>query len=195
MMSFHLSKLLSLVACLRGLLQIALVACAWVFFFYLTTFLFAYAEFNHEAFWVFLPAGVRLMAVMLLGWLGVVGIFVGSALTNDSANLNLVLLVSLTSAIAPKLGLITGRRLMSLPKSLHSLNPIRLMVLALLASFFNAFLTVGLFQLLGKPQHVFNLIPMFVGDMVGTLIIFYLTLLLWYLAKRFYAFRFEIKGL
>ncbi len=159
---------------------IPLAALRWVFFYHLSGFVFAVAEFNHETFWVFLPAGVRLVAVILFGWLGVVGLFIGSVMTNDDMMLSHVLLLSLVSAVAPNIALITGRWLLHLSQSLHSLRPIHLFVLTLLASGYNALLSVGLFQHLGETQHLFNLIPMFVGDMVGTFIIFYLALsLLW----------------
>jgi hypothetical protein len=67
---------------------------------------------------------------------------------------------------------------------LASLKPFHLGVLALIASSVNALMRVGALHLLGNPQPVFNLLPMFVGDLVGTFLIFYLTLFGLWLARR-----------
>ena len=124
--------------------------------------------------------GIRLVAVILFGWVGVVGLFVGNVLTPDDVSFSHVLLLSAVSALAPKLALITGRRLLHLPPTLASLNPMHLAVLTVMASCYNALLRVGILNCLGNPQIVFNVLPMFVGDLVGTFMIFYLCLaLLW----------------
>jgi hypothetical protein len=167
-------------------LQVLLVACVWVIFYHLSIDVLAYFAFNDETFWVFLPAGIRLVAVILFGWLGVVGLFIGNVLTPDDFPLGHVLLLSAVSALSPKLALISGRRLLHLPPTLTSLNPFHLLVLALMASCYNALMRVGLMQLLGHSQPLFNLLPMFVGDLVGTFIIFYLAVFSLWLARRWF---------
>jgi len=165
-------------------LQVLLVACVWIVFYHLSTDVLAYFAFNDEAFWIFLPAGVRLVAVILFGWVGVLGVFIGSVLTPDDVPLTHVLLLSAVSALSPKLALISGRRLLHLSPTLASLTPFHLVVLALMASCYNALMRVGLIHLLGNSQRVFNLLPMFVGDLVGTFLIFYLCLaLLWSIGR------------
>ena len=183
-MSISLPKFLNPSAVRSAVLQVLLVACAWIIFYYVSIDGLAYSAFNHETFWVFLPAGVRLVAVILFGWVGVVGLFIGSILTADDAMFSHVLLHAAVSALAPKLALITGRRLLHLSPTLASLKPIHLIVLAVMASSYNALLRVGMIHLLGKPQPVFNLLPMFVGDLVGTFMIFYLALFGLWLARR-----------
>jgi len=146
----------------------------------------AYFAFNDETFWVFLPAGVRLVAVILFGWVGVVGLFIGNVLTPDDVPLTHVLLLSAVSALSPKLALISGRRLLHLPPTLASLTPFHLLVLALMASMYNALMRVGSIHFLGQSQPLFNLLPMFVGDLVGTFMIFYLALGLLWLMKAWF---------
>ena len=170
----------------RAALQVASVVCVWIIFYRVSGVVFSYLEYNHETFWVFLPAGVRLVAVMLFGWVGVVGLFIGSALTNDDVRLSHVLLLSAVSSLAPKLALIVGRRLLNLNPTLDSLNPIDLIILALIASCFNAIMTVSLFHLLGESQLLFNLVPMFLGDLVGTFMLFYLAVFGFWLARRWF---------
>ena len=180
MMSISLPKFLPRAAVQGAALQVLSVACAWLFFYHVSVDWMAYFSFNHETFWVFLPAGVRLVAVILFGWVGVVGLFVGNVLTPDDVSFSHVLLLSAVSALAPKLALITGRRLLHLSPTLASLNPMHLAVLTVMASCYNALLRVGILNCLGNPQIVFNVLPMFVGDLVGTFMIFYLCLaLLW----------------
>ena len=179
-MSISLPKLLVPSAVQGAALQVLSVACAWLFFYHVSVDWMAYFSFNHETFWVFLPAGVRLVAVILFGWEGVVGLFVGNVLTPDDVAFSHVLVLSAVSALAPQLALLLGRRLLHLSATLASLNPMHLAVLTVMASSVNALLRVGILNCLGNSQPVFNLLPMFVGDLVGTFMIFYLCLaLLW----------------
>ena len=93
-MSISLPKFLPRVAVQGAALQVLSVACAWLFFYHVSVDWMAYFSFNHETFWVFLPAGVRLVAVILFGWVGVVGLFVGNVLTPDDVSFSHVLLLS-----------------------------------------------------------------------------------------------------
>jgi len=183
-MSISLPKFLPRAAVQGAALQVLSVACAWLFSYHVSVDWMAYFSFNHETFWVFLPAGVRLVAVILFGWVGVVGLFIGSVLTPDDVPFSHVLLLSAVSALGPKLALITGRRLLHLTPTLVSLKPIHLVVLTLVASSYNALMRVGLMQFLGNSQFLFNLLPMFVGDLVGTFMIFYLAVFGLWLARR-----------
>ena len=179
-MSISLPKLLVPSAVQSAALQVLSVACAWLFFYHVSVVWMAYLSFNDETFWVFLPAGVRLVAVILFGWVGVAGVFIGSLLTPDDVAFSHVLVLSAVSALAPQLALLLGRRLLHLSATLASLNPMHLVVLTVMASSVNALLRVGILDLLNNPQPVFNVLPMFVGDLVGTFMIFYLCLaLLW----------------
>ena len=179
-MSISLPKFLNPSTVQSAALQVLLVACAWMFFYHVSIDGLAYFSFNHETFWIFLPAGIRLVAVILFGWVGVVGLFIGSVLTPDDVPFSHVLLLSAVSALAPQLALLLGRRLLHLSATLASLNPMHLAVLTVMASSVNALLRVGILNCLGNSQPVFNLLPMFVGDLVGTFMIFYLCLaLLW----------------
>lgn len=168
----------------KSALQILLVACVWIIFYYVSVHVMAFFSYNDKTFWVFLPAGVRLVAVILFNWLGVVGLFIGSVLTPDDVPFRDVLLLSAVSALTPKLALSTGRRLMNLCPEFVSLKPIHLLMLALMASSYNAVMRVWLINHLDNSQPMLNLLPMFVGDLVGTFIIFYLSVLCLWLAQR-----------
>lgn len=56
----------------------AAVALAYVLFFKLNEWLFSMAKVSDHISWVFLPAAIRMLAVLLLGWAGVAGLYLGS---------------------------------------------------------------------------------------------------------------------
>jgi hypothetical protein len=184
--SIFLPKYLNPSAVRSGVLQVLLVVSAWVIFYHVSVDLMVYFAFNDETFWVFLPAGIRLVAVIIFGWVGVLGLFIGNVLTPDNVPLSQVLLLSASSALAPKLALITCRRLLQLTTTLEALKPIHLMLLTLVASSYNAIIRVGLLHFMVYTQPLFNVLPMFVGDLVGTFIIFYLAVFSLWLARRWF---------
>ena len=59
------------------------VVLLWTGLFYLNEWLFSAVSLSSVINWVFLPAAIRMLAVMALGWVGVAGLFVGALLTTD----------------------------------------------------------------------------------------------------------------
>lgn len=166
----------SLLASLRtALIHSVSVAMIWLFFYHFNAWAFAYFEHNPNVSWVFLPAGIRLLAVFVFGWSGVLGLFVGSIATNENDVDAYVIGLSSISALAPMLAVIICRWSLAIPKSLIGLTGLQLLVFAITGAMTNSFLSQLYFYTPNTsillPQ---NFVPMFVGDILGTLIIFFI---------------------
>ena len=61
------------------------VALLWVGLYHLNDWMFAAFEEGRAANWIFLPAGLRLIAVLVLGWRGVLGLWLGTLATPNDA--------------------------------------------------------------------------------------------------------------
>jgi hypothetical protein len=67
-------------------LEVGAVAALWVLLFQLNSWLFARWETSALANWIFLPAALRLVAVLILGWRGAAGLFLGALITSALMN-------------------------------------------------------------------------------------------------------------
>jgi hypothetical protein len=59
-------------------MSILAVATLYFLGFYANDLLFSNLEHHRGAHWIFLPAGLRLLGILLLGSIGAIGIFLGS---------------------------------------------------------------------------------------------------------------------
>lgn len=157
-----------------ALMQSFAVGFIWLVFYQFSTWAFAYFEYNPRVSWVFLPAGIRMMAVFVFEWNGVLGLLVGSVITNENEIDESVIGLSFISALAPMLALTICRWAFDIPKSLIGLTGLQLLVFALTGAFANAFLSQIFLHSNDAGLLANNFLPMFVGDILGTLIIFYL---------------------
>lgn len=159
------------------LLQVAGVAVLWILLFGFNDWAFWYFDSAHVISWVFLPAALRLLGVMLFGWRAALGLFFGALATNGAAFEN-SMAQSLTVAALSGLGALTALHLtmhiLKMPLTLHGLTPRRLAVFALIGALCNVvphnlfFWAIGLL-----PDPFSGLVPMFVGDLTGILIVLY----------------------
>ena len=88
----------------QQLFEVAVVVLLWTLLFELNDWMFSSVERTPFINWVFLPAALRVVAVLLLGWRGVAGLFLGALLTNRpewGVNLMDTLALSTLSAAAP----------------------------------------------------------------------------------------------
>lgn len=156
-------------------LEIAVAAAIWIGFFKFNTWFAAYIDLSPVISWVFLPAAVRLISVMLLGWRGFVALFIGALVTNHAFDtLAHSLVVAVLSAGGPLLALTIGRRWLGLRSSLQGLTPAGLFQLAVLAASCNAVPHNAFFWLIGLAEDpLAGIGPMFIGDLLGILIVLY----------------------
>lgn len=147
------------------------VVFVWVVFYRLSMWIFALFQYNDRISWIFLPAGIRILVVLLLGWRGVGGLFIGAILTNDATNLQHILILSAISALAPMLAMKICKRLFDTPFTLQGLTAKNLLCIAVLCAIFNSGFSVTKFWLGGRATNIYGVFPMFIGDLSGAMII------------------------
>ena len=158
----------------QTLVEALAIALVWVFFFRLNLFVFAHFEFNSRVYWLFLPAGIRMMAVFIFGWKGVLGLFIGSTYTNEAETDAYVLGLSAISALSPMLALLLCRWFYNLASTLKGLKAKQLLVFTLIGGLVNSLLSQLYFYATSTDKVFFGFVPMFVGDVLGTLLFFYM---------------------
>lgn len=158
--------------------QIGGVAVAWWLLYALNEQLFSLAMLNDRISWIFLPAALRLVAVLLFGWRGALGLFLGALVTQggppEADPLQGVVLAAI-SAAAPWAAVQLAMRLLSIPSDLAGLRLGHLAVLAAATSAASVVLHhVYLIGATAWPLGLNGLGPMFIGDLAGMLILGYL---------------------
>lgn len=153
-------------------LEIGAVAALWVLLFELNGWLFARWETNALANWVFLPAALRLVAVLIVGWRGACGLFVGAMITNGIMQTPWpeAWALSTLSALGPVLAVKLARDWLGWPTDLSGLRFSHLLLLAALGAACNGLLHHA--YLAWNTPHTDwtpQLFTMISGDLMGTL--------------------------
>ena len=145
--------------------------------FHLNMMLFNTLELHSGANWIFLPAGVRLLCTLLLGLEGAIGLLIASLIISIQIYGDMGLVTNLLSACisagAPylvyRLALING-----MPATLEKLNAAKLAALCLVYAFVSALLHSVWYTLRSvNTDMLTGFTAMFIGDLIGTLIILY----------------------
>ena len=170
---------LRLFTLLEWLLMVLVSTILFVAFFRLNDLLFASLQHAQGINWIFLPAGFRVLLVLVLGLPGALGIVAGN-LWLDQAHLQTgdllpVLLAALVSGLGPWAvrQWMTGQRL--LDHELKDITAARLLNFVLIYAAVNAIFHQFIrwnFQI-ANSQPWIDIWPMFMGDMVGALIVLY----------------------
>ncbi len=156
---------------------IAASAVLYFTFFHLNAYAFRALEVHAGASWVFLPAGLRLLCTLLFGLEGAIGLLIASLLIVTFSLGQMDLITGLVSAIlsagAPYLVYRLALRA-GLPDTLVQLTPLKLAQLGIAYAFANAVLHSLWYALRGVyPDALSGFITMFIGDLIGTLIMLY----------------------
>lgn len=163
------------------------VALAWFVLFHLNHWLFESLNVTSLVSWIFLPAAVRMLAVVLFGWVGVLGLFVGSMMTNqllEDEPFVTALTLSVLSATGPWVAFKSCSQWLVLPEDLSGLRPSHLLVLSAAGAVLTAVPHCLFFYLSGLSSSLYShMIPMLTGDFVGTLIVLYAAALVLKLAS------------
>lgn len=150
-------------------------ALAWVLLFELNAWLFSSLEANPYVNWVFLPAAIRLLAVLWLGWTGAAGLFVGAIATGLdtwATDPGVAITLSALSALPCLLAVTAVGGLLRLPMDLAGLRAWHLLALSMAGSAASVAAHTGYFMLrAGDTSPAAGVMPMFVGDTVGTAIV------------------------
>lgn len=162
-------------------MQALFVSLAWALLFQLNEYIFSDITVSKLVCWVFLPAFIRMLAVMIFDWAGVFGLVLGAYITRDLtvANGLTPLMLALISGIGPYLSMKFCQKSFHLPESFDGLRPQQLFIFALAGSVMNTGLNHFYYQISGLEYSLYNtFIPMMVGDFFGTLLMLYLAALI-----------------
>jgi hypothetical protein len=118
-----------------------------------------------------------MLAVMINGWAGVLGLFFGAILTNlnqlEFEPINMMVLAGL-SALGPIAAVNLCTRWLQLPVDFAGLQRSQLFVFAVVGAIFNVIPHNLFFYMTGMSGDAWSgVLPMFVGDLAGTLIVLY----------------------
>lgn len=158
--------------------QLILIAGCWVFLYILNDWLFDNVAVSQYASWIFLPAALRMLAVLLCGWTGVLGLFIGSFITgyytHAFADPGMVIVLAGLSALAPMVAYIVCAKLFDLRADLRGLSASQLITLSVAVALVGSLLHNAHFMMIGAT-HTFGhtFMTMFVGDLIGTFIMLY----------------------
>lgn len=154
-----------------------LVVFLWTGLFYLNEWLFSAVSVSSVINWVFLPAAIRMLAVMALGWVGVVGLFIGALLTTDivmHSGWHDAILIASLSALGPLVAVRACKRWLGVSDDLSGLRPSQLATFSLAGAVCNVVPHNIYFFFSGHRSDIFSgMVPMLVGDLLGTLVILY----------------------
>jgi hypothetical protein len=156
------------------IIDVLVVVLTWILFYRMSLWLFAYFEYNPRVYWVFLPAGIRMIAVFIFGWAGVLGLFIGSIITNEVELSGYVIYLAAISAMSPMVAKRACKWWFNIPVTLQGLSSKQLLTFSITGALSNALLSNLYFYFADRTNSLKGFFPMFVGDMLGTLIIFYL---------------------
>ncbi len=152
-------------------------ALAYVLFYALNDWLFNQAKVSNYISWVFLPAAVRMLSVLMFSWAGVLGLFVGSlAVVFDLFQaepvhaLSLACLSSVPSLLAARF----VQRATGVGDDLAGMTGKHLLVFGLAGGLANSLVhSVYFAGYQGNLEPLHGFVPMFVGDTIGTLLMLY----------------------
>lgn len=154
-------------------------AIAYYLFCQLNAALFSSFNYSYGVTWIFLPSGLRLAFVAILGVWGAAGIALASTatsiLSNAEGDLISFLGTGAISGLSPLLALWISRRYFGLDRLLNNLSAITLIKMSALFSVVNALMHQYWYFLRGHTTHPFDsAVVMLVGDLFGTLLMFYI---------------------
>ena len=156
-----------------------LSAVLFVCFFELNGWLFHDFEHKQGINWLFLPAGFRVVLVLVLGLPGALGLMLGSWYIDagliDGPNILLAFLNGVAGGLTPWLVMKYLQKQQWLSDQLQKLNPLQLLNLTLSTSAASAAAHQMVWLWLERPQTNFwvDVWPMFIGNVTGALVMLY----------------------
>jgi len=174
-------------------MAILIVVAALIYWlgFEVQSWLFQFSEHVIGVNWFYLPAGLRVLLVLVLGLNGVIGIVLASAVINlmhmQDLNGPILVLTAIASGFGAWCALAFMRWRQLIDANLTELTSSALLQYALLYSALNALFHQTVWWLFKRESAMFviDVWPMFVGDLLGAIVFLYgLKLLLGMRSKR-----------
>ncbi len=161
-----------------GIAGVTASMIAWVLAYTLNDLVFGWTAWGVGIEWIFLPAAVRLGAVLIFRNAGAIGIGLGSLVTSIAVfgdDTMLVAGTAIASGLSPLIAVRLTIRRFALDSSLSGLSGRQLLVCTAIYAAINAMLHNLLFWYGGRLARPFEgAVPMFVGDMLGAFLLIYL---------------------
>jgi len=149
------------------------VALVWVAFFELNQLIFSQLAHSSRAHWIFLPAALRIMSVLVFRGAGVLGLMFGAFLTlPHDAPLPYELALAVSSGLAPMVAIWLCRQMFPILPDLSGLRGQHIIALSIVGAAANSILINVCMAAASRWDG--NLRPVaaiFVGDMLGTFIL------------------------
>ena len=161
-------------AIFRTFLPITGVSLAWIGLFIGNFRLIEGLSPNSFVNWIFLPAALRIIAILLFGWRGMIGLMIGAAVTFPSGEDFSLRMIGLpiTSGVGPFLAVTAWRRLFGLNSELSGLRPFDLLGISISCAIANSALINIVLTISGTGrQGITKIITVIVGDLTGTALI------------------------
>ena len=157
--------------------EICAVVVLWVALFEFNSWLFSFAEVSRYINWIFLPAALRVVAVLVLDWRGVAGLFAGALFTcapQVGVNMAEALVLASLSALAPFAAVSLVKRCLRMARDLKGMTYQQLTVIAVVAALTSA-VAHNIFFSLQHASHAWSSVffPMLAGDLIGTLVVLF----------------------
>jgi hypothetical protein len=165
------------------LAQLTLIVGAWVFLYIVNDWLFDDVAISQYASWIFLPAALRMLAVLLCGWVGVFGLFIGSLITgyytHAFSDPSMVIVLAGLSALSPMVAYLVCARWFGLRSDLQGLSASQLVFLSVVVALAGSVFHNLHFTAIGAVDAFSDtFVTMFVGDLIGTFFMLYAAKLL-----------------
>ena len=159
------------------LISVLAAAALYFGFYQLNELLFSALEVHKGANWIFLPAGLRLLCTLVLGGEGAIGLLLASFAISFGpqahADIVTAVIAPVISAGAPYL-IYRFALFRGMPATLEQLNARSLSLLILMYAAASSFLHSVWYSMRGiSADFLSGLIAMFVGDLIGTMIVIY----------------------
>ena len=166
-----------------NLLVAATAALLWLLSFALNDWFLGFSQHTPGIHLIFLPSGVRLLALLVGGFWAAVGITLGVfcylVFAFGPDGLHRLAALAIANGFGAYVGLILMSRIAGVTPSLANLRPVHLPVVALGAGLGSSVLTNALYIGFGQDQwqnYVEHVAAMAAGDVVGSLIVILLVM-------------------
>ena len=159
----------------RWIIAVFGVAIVWLAFFEINDWLFSQLAYTERAHWIFLPAALRVLAVLLFGGRGAIGLMAGAYLTlphEDPNDLTYEIALSVSSGLAPLAAVVICQRFFKISGDLAGLRGSHIVALSVVSALANSVL-LNILMFATERHHGDGVLAatIFIGDMLGAAIL------------------------
>lgn len=162
---------------MKSIICVVGIAVAWVLLFQVNMSLFSHLKQTHYITWIFLPAGLRMVTILLFGEIAILGLFAGALLSGFILQIGLstAIVLSLISAINPYISVSISKRFLKIDDLLSNLSAPQLITLSLTSALFSGIChNIYFYYMHMSKQPLVDTVGMFTGDFIGCLLLLYI---------------------